>query len=45
MWKLISLLLVFVPAVLAADDTVTHKVFFDIVVDGEPAGTDAWIST
>ena len=39
MWKLFSLLLVFVPAVLAADDTVTNKVFFDIELDGIPAGT------
>jgi hypothetical protein len=45
MWKLVSLLLVLVPAVLAADDTVTKKVFFDIEVDGEPAGKDTWTGT
>lgn len=39
MWKLLALLLVFVPTVLAGDDTVTQKVFFDIEIDGAPAGT------
>ena len=38
MWKLLALLLV-VPATLAADDTVTNKVFFDVELDGVPAGT------
>lgn len=40
MWKqLFALLLVFAPAALASDDTVTQKVFFDIELDGVPAGT------
>jgi hypothetical protein len=27
------------PASAKADDTITHKVFFDVTIDGKPAGT------
>lgn len=37
---LISLFAIFSGSVwAAADETITHKVFFDVDIDGQPAGT------